>query len=355
MAVTSYTLRLQRSLSLRLDEVTDRQTRLLVAAWARAWDEVAPDLNQVLVEMLVAGEHVTVTQMRRSLRLRAALQVIAQHLEVLAAQTGVLITGDLQGVIDTAGSAQASILDSQLPPGTMTAADLTTWTRVDARQIDAIVRRSTQRITSRTRALSREAQRAIRRELVRGVSAGSNPRVTARRILARVEGRFNGGLTRALVISRTETLDAHRAAAQLGQNQHLDVLAGWTWVTALDRRTCPSCLAQHGTVHPPSEPGPFDHQQGRCVRMPVTKPWADLGFAIPEPPSLLPDAQAWFDSLPVADQVAILGPGRHAAYAAGEFPMSQWSVRRSNPGWRDSYTTARVPAQSGGRVSRNAA
>lgn len=354
MAVTHYTLRLQRSLALQLDAITDRQTRLLVAAWVTAWDEIAPDLNAVLLEMLVAGERVTKTQMRRSIRLRNALQVIADHLQTLAQQTGIIITGDLAGVIETAGAAQASILDSQLPPGTMRMADFTLWSRVDAAQVEAIVKRSTQQITSRTRALSREAQQAVRRELIRGVASGSNPRVTARRILERVEGRFNGGLTRALVISRTETLDAHRAAAALGQGQHTDVLGGWVWLASLDRRTCPSCLAQHGTQHPASEPGPFDHQQGRCARMPVTKTWAELGFDIAEPPSLLPDAGAWFESLPAAEQRAILGPGRYAAYVEGRFPMSDWSVKRSTPGWRDSYGVANVPS-SGGRSSRKAA
>jgi hypothetical protein len=355
MSVTWRTLAFQRGLAEQLRLVTDRQTRLLVAAWVTAWDEVAPDLNQVLLEMLSAGERVTRSQMLRSLRLQNALIVIADRLQVLAAQAGVVITGDLVDVIDTAGAAQASILDSQLPPGFMSSAQLDMWSRVDARQIEAIVRRATQQITSRTRALSREAQAAVRRELIRGVAAGSNPRVTARRILERVEGRFNGGLTRALNISRTETLDAHRAAAALGQSQHTDVLAGWTWLATLDRRTCPSCLAQHGSEHPASEPGPFDHQQGRCSRLPRTKSWRELGFDIEEPPSLLPDAGQWFTDLPEADQRVILGPGRYAAWADGRFPMSDWSARRTTPGWRDSYGVAPVPRSSGGRVSRKAA
>lgn len=353
MAVTARTLRLQQDLNAQLRLVTDRQTRLLVSAWVDAWDEVAPDLTNVLLDMLTSGDRVTRAQLLRSARLRGALAVIAEYLQVLARQTGVVITGDLQAVIAAAGGAQASILDSQLPFGFMDPRALAAWSRVDERQIDAIVRRTTERITSKTRALSREAQTAVRRELIRGVAAGSNPRVTARRIVRRVEGRFNGGLTRALVISRVETLDAHRAGAAVGQAQHLDVLAGWTWLSALDIRTCPSCWAQHGSEHPASEPGPIDHHQGRCARMPRTKTWAELGIDIPEPPSLLPNAQERFDALSVQAQRDILGPARYAAYVEGRFPMDAWSVRKSNPGWRDSYAVAPVP--SGGRVSRTAA
>jgi hypothetical protein len=177
-----------------------------------------------------------------------ALVVVADHLEGLARSAGVLITGDLRGVIATAGAAQASVIDSQLPPGQDLVA-LDSWSQVSDRAIDAIVRRSTQQITSRTRPLSREAATAVRRELIRGVAAGSNPKATARRIIARTEGRFNGGLNRALNIARTETLDAHRAGAALGMSQHADVLRGWEWLAAMDERTCPSCWAQHGSMH----------------------------------------------------------------------------------------------------------
>lgn len=350
MAVTRETLRLQQRIRTDLAKITNTQTRALVSAWADAWDEVQPDLVATLVEMLTAGDKVTRTQLLRSTRLRKALVVIRGQLEDLADQAQVRIVGDLQAVIDHAGGAQASVIDSQLPPNSDLLGGLDQWSRVDDRQIAAIVRRSTEQITSRTRALSPAAYDAVRRELIRGVAAGSNPRATAARIVRRAEGRFNGGLSRALNIARTETLDAHRAGAALGRQTHADVLAGWQWVASLDKRTCPSCLAQHGNIHPLSEPGPQDHQQGRCVGMPVTKPWADLGFNIPEPPSLVPDAGAWFEGLPSEEQLAILGPARWTAWQRGDFPMSSWSVRRSNPGWRDSYGVAPAPS-SGGRTS----
>jgi hypothetical protein len=354
MAVTRRTLTLQNALADQLRQLNDQQIRRLVAAWATAWDEIAPDLNSTLVGMLVAGDQVTRAQLLRSERLRKSLTVIAANLRDLAKEAGVVITGDLAQVIATAGAAQSSIIDSQLPPGVVNMVDIDAWSRVDERQIAAIVRRSTQQITSRTRPLSREAYAAVRRELIRGVAAGSNTRVTARRIVARAEHGFNGGLTRAMVIARTETLDAHRAAAQLGQAQHADVLRGWQWMARLDTRTCPSCWAQHGSVHGLDKSGPDDHQQGRCARMPLTKSWTDLGFDVVEPPSLIPDSSTVFAGLTPAQQLEVLGPGRYAAYTAGEFPMDAWSVKRSTPGWRDSHVAARVP-HSGGRRSRNAA
>lgn len=351
MAVTARTLKLQQQVRAELGKVTDAQTRALVSAWVTAWDEISPDLTAALLEQLVSGEKVTKAQLLRSTRLRKALAVIADHLETLAKDAGVLITGDLRQVIDTAGAAQASVIDSQLPPKSDLLDGLDAWSRVDVRQIDAIVRRSTQQITSLTKPLAPEAYDAVRRELIRGIASGSNPKATAGRIVKRAEGKFNGGLNRALVIARTETLDAHRTASALGMSQHADVLKGWQWQATLDKRTCPSCWSQHGTVHDLKDPGPLDHQQGRCARLPVPKTWADLGFDIEEPASLLPDAADVFTSLSDADQLTILGPSRHAAYVAGKFPMDAWSVRKKNPGWRDSFHVAPAP-QSGGRVSR---
>lgn len=356
MAVTRRTLTLLDDLRRGLEAITDAQTRDLVRAWVDAWNEVEPDLRAVLLDMLTAGERVTRAQLLRSTRLRAALAVIAERLEDLAAQAQVRVTADLAAVIAAAGGAQASIIDSQLPPAAQQLVDLYAWARVDAGQVEAIVRRATEQITALSRPLSAEAYAAVRRELIRGIAAGSNPRETARRIVARVERRFNGGLNRALVIARTETLDAHRAAARVGQAQHADVLAGWEWLAKLDGRTCPSCWARHGTRHDLDAPGPEDHQQGRCARLPVTKSWADLGFAdLEEPPSVLPDAATVFAGLPTVEQRAILGPKRYDAWVAGEFPMGAWSVRRTTPGWRDSYTVAPAPQSKGGRGVLSAA
>lgn len=358
MSVTARTLRLQQQIAADVARINDDQTRVLVAAFADAWDEVAPDLTALLVEMLVDGDRITRRQLLRSTRLQRALAVIADNLAELATLTGITITADLQQVIDTAGAAQASIIDSQLPPGAADLVDIDAWARVDRDQIAAIVQRSTEQITSLTRPLSADAYQAVRRELLRGVAAGSNPRETAYRIVRRAEQGFNGGLTRALTIARTETLDAYRAAAELGQAQQTDVLAGWVWLADLTGRVCPACLSQHGTRHPVTDPGPLGHQNCRCGRMPVTKTWADLGFDIPEPPPIIPDAQSWFNGLPEDEQRAILGPTRLAAYRDDRYPMSAWSTRRETDGWRDSYVVSPAPgrgAQSGGRVSRTAA
>lgn len=343
MSISQNTLRLTARLRTDLDQVTNRQTRELVAAWARAWDEVAGDLDDALQALAeLAGDgRISRTMVQRSARLTQALAIIGRRLEQLVDDAGVLITGDLAEVIRLAGVSQQRIISSQLPASN---ADLViAWDRVDEAVIDAIVRRSTQQIHAATRPLGADAERAMKRELLRGLSVGANPRETARRMLARSHGAFNGGLTRALTISRTESLDALRAGARAAHDANADVLTGWIWTAALNSRTCPACFGMHGTEHQLSEPGPLGHQNCRCARTPKAKSWRDLGIDLDEPADVLPEAEQVFRALPLPEQRVILGPGRHAAWVRGDLPISTWATRRSTAGWRDSYVPVSVP------------
>jgi SPP1 gp7 family putative phage head morphogenesis protein len=355
MSITAETLRLQVALDAQVQQVTDHQTRALTAAWVRAWAEVSGDLQETLTELLTAqtADKMTRAIMLRSVRLRGVLGVIAGQLEDLVAGAGVTITSDLRQVVADAAAAQREILVTQLP-GLVDARDLLLDVQLGDRALEAIVKRTTQQITSRLRPLSPAAYSAVRRELIRGVAVGSNPRQTAARMVKRANGQFDGGLTRALVISRTEMIDAHRAAAEHSQNQQADVLAGWIWLCHLSPRTCPSCLARHGTFHELDEPGPEDHPQGRCSRMAKVKPWTDLGFDVDEPDDAILDARAWFDALPEKDQVAILGRRRLDLLNAGVIDWADLTSKRSTPGWRDSWVVTPVsalPGQTRGRSS----
>jgi hypothetical protein len=345
VAITSATIRLAAKLRRDLLAVTNQHTRALTEAWANAWDDLAGDLEAALLELINANKVGVLSQatILRSIRLQQALDVVARRLTRLTDDAGRQVATDLPRVVRDAVAAQEQIIASQVPKAQV--GKLGDWVRVDARQLDAIVTRSTERVTSQMWPLSAEADAAVRRELVRGLATGSGPRATAAAIVKRTEGEFNGGLARALTIARTETLDAHRVAAAESHAANADVLAGWIWLADLSGRTepCPACLGMNGTVHPLSEPGPLGHQNCRCSRVPKTKSWADLGIDLDEPGPSVPDAQDWFDAKDDATQRKILGPARYAAYKRGEFPLSKWATRRSNDGWRDSYVPASAP------------
>jgi len=294
MPITSHALKAQAELDAALAKMVDQTTADLVRAWAQAWDEVAGDLRDTVIAIASdyeTGDPIPRTAFARSTRLQLMLAYIGEQLDALAQQAGVRIVRDLHQVVQDAAGAQSSIISAMLPGGPRPAA--LSPARVETKALDAIVERTTGEITSRLKPLSPAAQDAVRRELIRGVAVGIGPRDVAAQMVGRAEGGFNGGLDRALVIARTEMLDAHRLAAEYAQGQHGEVLTGWVWLAHLSAATCRSCIAQNGSVHSLSEPGPFDHQQGRCSRMPKTKPWSELGIEVDEPDGVaVPETRA---------------------------------------------------------------
>jgi SPP1 gp7 family putative phage head morphogenesis protein len=339
MAVTPETLRLVDGMRVQIDATVDATTADLIRAWAAAWDEVAGEWAIALADLVAGttgGHWPTRGKVLRAERARRALEVTEAALNAVAAQSEARVLQSMPALTASAADWSARIVASQLPP-LLPAGAAVAFNRVDPAAVTAIVERTTEQIHALHYPLQRDAVREMKRTLVRGVAVGDNPRRAAGIMLGRTQGAFNGGRNRALVIARTELLDAHRAASREQDRANADVLAGWQWVASLDRRCCPSCWAKHGTTYPVEDAGPLDHQQGRCTGVPVTKSWADLGFAIDEPPSVLADAEATFKALDPADQVAIMGRGRLDALTSGRASWGDLSTRRRTDGWRDSY------------------
>ncbi|RSN12819.1 phage head morphogenesis protein [Nonomuraea sp. WAC 01424] len=341
-------MRLIATLRAQINQIADGSVRALTSAWVRAWDELVYETAAAIDELLRSadGGWPTRRQIARTRRAMTALDLIREALERLASLTIRTASAAADEAARVTYTAQRDLTASQLPPGSRLQLAVR-FGRADQDPLAAIVTRTTQQITSRARPLSREATEAVRGELVRGVAVGDNPREAARRMLRRVEGAFNGGLARAATIARTEMLDASRAAADASQADHADVLDGWIWNASLDPRVCPACLAMHGTQHPVSEAGPQGHPNCRCSRTPKTKSWADLGFDIPEPPSLLPDARTWFDTLTDAEQQQIMGRRRLDLLKSGNLAWQDIPQRRDNPDWRPSYQVRPLKGLSG--------
>lgn len=341
MTIDDSTWSLVAQIRAQLNRIHDEQVRSLVAAWVKTWDDVSADLTVALQDLVLqAGDgKITRSAVMKSQRLANALGTIETRLNGLFEQSGQQAIAQLGDIVNNAGATQERLIAGQLPPSER--AMVSAWSRVDDDQIEAIVRRSTEQITKRSFPLADEATATMRRALVKGMVSGSNPRTVAADMVRKTEGIFNGGLSRALTIARTEQLDAHRTAAKLAEKSNTDILECWIWSASLGSRTCPACWGMNGTEHPLDESGPEGHQNCRCVRIPKTKTWRELGFDIDEPPSLQPDPEAAFNSLSREEQVGILGGPRYTAWRAGNFPMSAWAQKKDNPGWRPSWVTAK--------------
>jgi SPP1 gp7 family putative phage head morphogenesis protein len=345
MSINDETLRILTDLQVTVTDITDTETRALVRSWARAWDQIAAEWESVASEVLslqANGQIVTPATARRLERARQAVQSAHAQILGLVESSAARVTNAAGELVDVTRLLDARLTASQLPAAAGNTADLSVrFTRVSDQALASIVERTTQQITSRAWPLADDATEAMLRELTRAVPEGLSPREAARRIVKAVEGRFNGGLSRALTISRTEIIDASRAAAAQNQAGNADVLGGWVWLAELGSRTCPACVAMHGSVHSLEEQGPEGHQNCRCSRMPQTKTWRQLGFDVDEPPSTVTSGPDWFAGQPETVQLAIMGPTRLRAVNDGT-PFSDLVQRRTTPGWRDSLVP--VPA-----------
>lgn len=132
---------------------------------------------------------------------------------------------------------------------------------------------------------------------------------------------------RAVCWLRTEQLDVYRAATMAGYRAApAGMLSGWQWLADLDDRTCPACIAMHGTVHPLTEDGPDDHPQGRCCAVPVLRGEEPV---VPEDAS-----EDWLESLTTVEQVEALGPARWEAWRSGTPLPDMAAWRPATREWR---------------------
>ena len=304
-------LRRQRA---AIAKLIDGASDEVLIMWARAWTDLRA---QIEAEVERRGQARMLTY---------SADYAGARLVEVAQRSSAVLADVARRLIELSLADAAALIGAQLPAA---------WplNRPAKPELDAIVQRATTQITSRMWVLSDEAAEAMRRRLIQGVAAGRNPQDTARLMVADVQNDFDGGLARAQVIARTETIDAYRAGAKAHHEANSDVLAGWVWLANLSERTCPSCVAMHGAEHALDEPGPLDHPQGRCSRMPLVKPELVPGAPTPA----IESGPEWLARQPEGVQRSVLGPRRFEAWQDGDYPVSRWAVRRESPDWRASY------------------
>jgi SPP1 gp7 family putative phage head morphogenesis protein len=378
MAVTRSTLALTRRLRTDIGTEADGADRHLTRQWVKAWDALAPAWERAADQLAAIavrdGRWPTVHQIARNETAMGALDASAAALTKLAAETDQAASAGAARVVEVDAELEPRIIGSQAPEtktealtarirrrtaeaeeeppditdGGMvpppTTADLLgpaivagiVAGRFEPSALAAIIARAAGQIHADTIPLSDEAVAAMRAALIEGIIVGDNPIPVARDMVNRVEGAFNGGLTRALTISRTEMLDAYRAASAYIHRANADLVTAWQWYARLDSRTCPACWSRHGRTYAVTVPGPDDHPRGRCTRLPKLASWKELGITAPEPPSLLPDGEKTFNKLSAADQLEAFGPGRLELYRSGSVTWDQLATWRDNPQWRRS-------------------
>lgn len=131
--------------------------------------------------------------------------------------------------------------------------------------IDTLINRgfSHQVVADLFNKMDRQTVDLVRKRLIAGVSLGENPR----QIAADLAQALKMPLNRALVIARTESINAYRSAALDTYRANSDVVEKWIWSAAAG--ACPFCQSMDGTEHDLSE-DMSSHPQCRCAALPKT-------------------------------------------------------------------------------------
>ncbi|MBL8048128.1 MAG: minor capsid protein [Chthonomonas sp.] len=150
-------------------------------------------------------------------------------------------------------------------------------------------------------------------------TVGSGPATIARELHKELDGLSKH---RALLIARTETNRTYRTATLRNFVANSDVVTGWRWASARDRRTCPICLAMDGSEHPLTEQM-ASHAACRCSMVPMI-----LGYT----PSRKTGEEWLRDQMPEIQQ-AVLGKTRYELWNSGQLTMREMVQQKPNFRW----------------------
>lgn len=304
----------------------------MVRVYGQAWTRIREQLNaltRAYYEAQAAGEVVPGVWLMQTGRLQLLQQQVEREIARFAQHAEAAIRAQQLAAVDASERRAWELIDAAMGP--RPAGVGLTFARLPREALYDLVGFTSN--GSPLRALLDElgpaASRAIRDELLAGLALGQNPRAIARRI----RDIMGGNMVRALRISRTEVMRAWREANHRQFRANSDVVKGWVWHSALSPTTCAACWALHGSIHSLDERCD-DHISGKCVPLPRTRSWAELGFkGIPDnrPPIILGADR--FAALDAAAQDAILGKAAGAAYRAGAVKLQDFVARRRSRQW----------------------
>jgi len=343
-----------------------RAASAMVKAYAESWKRIKAQLVKLDTEYkraVEAGEKPGLNWYYQNLRAKQLREQIARELTKFSQYAGKTVLAEQAKAIRESSEFALDLI--QLSLGPAPEGVVIGFNRLPIKTIETMVGMN-QPGSLLTRLLSKYAEagfRAAQEALIQGIALGQNPR----KIAPAIRDALGTNLSKALTISRTEVMRAHRETSQAIYKANDDVVKGWRWSAALDATTCPSCFAMHGSEHPASEKF-ATHPNCRCVPVPMTYTYEELGArfgmdlsaadkAGPSNEELLKKygitgaraeqikrrymtGEDAFKSLSDTEQRAILGPAKYAAWKDGKFEFSALSVKTFSLEWGDGLRVA---------------
>lgn len=328
----------RRQLELREREAFRRITATYTESYRNL--QVALDRLHNRIEQAVAtGERISpawLYQQERYVELQAAL---GRELQRAATVTRDVVEGEAAAAVELAQQHAEGLVRTSLGPPPVGAQGLFgSFARLNPGAVQTIlgfVHGPGSPVGKLLSTLAPHGQQQIGQALADGIVRGLGPRETARTLSTMMGGQS----ARALTIARTETMRAYRESTRQSYRANKRLVMRWEWVSALDRRTCAACYSMHGQTFP-TEQKLDGHPNCRCVMVPLTPTWKQLGndlgvdlSEVPETRVVVPKGADVFAQLPEADQLAILGRQKLGLYRDGRIELRDLVTRTRSTRW----------------------
>ena len=333
-AVTSFKAQLLRQDS--------KAARELVNAYGAIFKGIQDDIKAVIET--VVDQQLTFAQAKKLERLTTLERQVEREVTKFSKFANTTVTTSQADAASLAQQATKATVDRALPAGVTDGvlADAgISWNTLPSSAFENFVGISGdgKPLANLLDPLGVQARRGIVQGLGEGIARGFGPRKTA----ALMRDRFGVPLSRALRISRTETLRAYREATRIQYDENTDIVKGWRRVATLDDMTCFACIALDGRLYATDQLMDA-HVNDRCVMVPETVSYADLGIDIPADTRKREVGEDWFKRQPEARQKKMMGqtesmrkagrdPALFTAWKDGKFDIPDMAKVTENRTW----------------------
>lgn len=317
----------------------------LVRAYGAAWQRIKGRLDGLAEQIALArqrGEEVSPAWLLQQNRLQTIQRHVEAEIATFAQHAEAWVQAEQYEAVDAAQEHAERLVRAGLgdpPPGVNY-----TFARLPAGAVRDLVGflQDGSPLRELLDDLGPDASQAVRQALITGVATGQHPTVIARQVRA----ALGGNLVRALTIARTEVLRAYRESSRRAYDANSDVVRGWVWHSAANRRTCAFCWSMHGTIHSLDE-RMATHPRCRCTMVPMARSWESMGYEVggtgtgkrrrtareADATSLTGVGTELFEKLTDDQQLAILGPAKFKAYKEGDLTLEDLRGFRRDPRW----------------------
>jgi SPP1 gp7 family putative phage head morphogenesis protein len=266
-------LKFHHRIEQRSNQLAEDMVKVLEAAQASILGKLARLESRILKKPFMEDAAV-----RRKALLQAQKAEIERILSEVYTEVGKSIKDAAEDVFAATGASTANALSASI------GVDLT-FTKLDRRivnawfemsQVDGLLVNDWLKKLE-TRAVDRIVS-AGRQSMVEGLGGRAAAQLMRQQgIQGSTPGLF--GLARTWLQSA-----AHYSKERVVTEQFSDLIRGWRYLATLDNRTCPICGPDDGKFYELDDQRPTlpRHWQCRCVYIPVTKTWEQLGIDAPE-------------------------------------------------------------------------